>query len=386
MLTTRKNTIMVLILFCGVIFLLGFEAGGFQLALFSATNELGFNRAFIGLPITMQNLSMSIMPLFFGALSDRIGKKPILAIFMAIFVVGCFFAWSSDSALRFLISVFILGLGYGVTECAVTSSISDSFPGREEKFLNLIHCFYCIGAVSSPLLLQFLIDSFSLSWRMIFLICAIIMLALLPILLFTRQVHAAKQIQKQAQINTEKLPVGLLFSFIICIFIYVGAEASIAFFADTIFTLELGTQAFGAYAISIFWGMMGIARFCFGRMKKVPTYTTAISLICLAAIIIAIAFARQEIVMLVLFAIAGLACSSIWPGIVNSSFALNRSASGKIMSFLNLGGGMGAALIPLAIGAIMNAASMPIAFLILTAFTIFAGLFMFRNLKITSQL
>ena len=357
--------------------MLGLQLGGFQLALLSAVKELGIEPAMMGLPITAQYIAISVMPLIFGPISDRIGKKNIIVYFMILFIAGCFVTWQSGSTMHLLVGAFIIGAGASVCECSVTASVSDVFTGEQEKYLNFVHGFFCVGAVVSPLLLQALMDNLSASWRLIFLICAIAMAAILPAILSVRTTPAGNINQPQ-QKNKIENPL-LVFGFAICVFLYVSIEASLTFFADTVFTIELNYPALGALAISLFWGAMGAGRLFFGRLKKMPRNLPVISFFLLASAIIIIAFIRHEILILVLFTIAGFVSSSIWPGIVNAASALNRNASGAIMSYLNLGGGLGSAVIPLAVGAIMDAANMTVSFSVLTILSVIAGIYLLKN-------
>ena len=370
---------LLLTLFCTIIFILGFEIGGFQLALLRSANELGFDGAIMGLPISIQFISLSFFPLVFGPISDKIGKKTIIMIFMAVFTVGCFFIWMSSSISEFLVGIFVMSAGLGVCESSLTAAISDTYPEKGENYINLSQSFLCIGAIISPLVLQTLMDERFLSWRINFLICAISMAAVIPLLIPIKMKTVTKG--KHTKDNNRKENPFLIFGFIICIFIYIGIESSVSYFADTIFTLELNAPAYGAYAISFFWAAMAAGRFYFGRINKIPTYAVAISLFVLGIVLVCIIFFRQEVVMLVLFTAAGLACSCIWPGIVNSAFSLKSSSSGKIMSYLYLGSGIGGMLIPLIFGAIMNLSNMSYSFLLLTVLSFGAGAYMWKNTK-----
>jgi len=372
----EKSKLLILS-YCAILCIVGFQLGGFQLVLLSAIDELGISRAMIGLPITAQFISLCTMPLIFGPISDRFGKKLIIVIFIFIFVIGCLFVWQSGTVIIFLAGAFIIGTGASVCDCSVNASILDVFTGEEEKYMNFALSFFSIGAVISPLLMQALMDNFSASWRLTFLISAAAMAAVLPVIMLVRTTTGpvSKHPRKKQKIENPRLFLG----FTICVFLYVSIEACLAFFADTIFTIELNFPAFGAWAISLFWGAMGAGRLFLGRLKNIPRHAIVVSLFCLALIIGGIILNRNEIVMLVLFAVAGFACSCIWPGIVNAAVALNRTDSGALMSYLNLSGGIGGSAIPLAVGVIMDAANFSVSFLVLIVFSVIAGVYMLKK-------
>lgn len=369
----------MLFAFYAITFILGLEFGGFQLALLRAANELGFDGSMMGLPITIQFLSISLFPLIFGPISDRIGKKKIIAVFMAVFVLGCFLVWTSETTLGFLIGIFVLGAGFGVTECSVTAAISDIYTERSESIINLCQSYLCVGAIVSPLILQVLMDEFSASWRVGFFICMITMAVILPMILYSRfsQTPVLEQLREKIKLEKPLLLLGL----IICFCIYVGIESSVAFFIDTVFTLEMNFPELGAYAISLFWAAMWLGRFIIGHIKKIPKNIVTFSLFAMSVVFVLILFCRQEYVMLVLFFASGLACSCVWPGIVNLAIALNRKASGKVMSYLNLGAGIGGMLIPLLNGMIMNLSGMSVSFLFLIILSIATGAYILKNQK-----
>jgi MFS family permease len=265
--TTSRNPRLVLFAFCAITVVLGIEYGGFQLSLLGSVNELGFDSKMIGLPVTMQFVSACIMPLAFGPLSDRIGKRMILAVFMIVFCVGSIITWQSISTTDFLFGIFLIGAGFSICECLTTAALSDVFPGNEEKYINVIGGFFCVGAVASPLVLQWIMDSFSTSWRVIFLISAVAMAAIIPFVVLSHITPRLKNYQKQQKTKLEH--PFLLLGFILCMFVYIGIESCFGFFADTVLSIELSCPYLGAYAISIFWTAMGIGRFYFGRIKNI---------------------------------------------------------------------------------------------------------------------
>jgi MFS family permease len=121
----------------GLVFFLGIEAGGFQLVLLNVAADLVKSTTMMGILVSVQFIAITVAPLCFGWLADRIGKKIILLVFMPVFTGGCFLAALSNSTMVFMGGVFLLGIGYSVCECIGTSVLSDAFPGREKKYLNL---------------------------------------------------------------------------------------------------------------------------------------------------------------------------------------------------------------------------------------------------------
>lgn len=94
----------VLALLCTVLFFYGFYLGGVQLVISEVSREYGQNAAGMGGLVAAQHVAAVVLPVVLGALADRIGKKPVLCIFAAVFAVGCFLAGLSKN-----LGVYVLG-------------------------------------------------------------------------------------------------------------------------------------------------------------------------------------------------------------------------------------------------------------------------------------
>ena len=89
-------------------------------------------------------------------------------------------------------------------------------------------------------------------------------------------------------------------------------------------------------------------------------------------------FCKQETAMLFLYAAAGLAMSCIWPGIAHTTIAINRNSSGKIMSYLSFGAGLGNVVLPFAQGAIISIVNPMAAFFVLAVLTVAIAIYVLR--------
>lgn len=75
---------------CWMIFLLGFESGGFQLALLKIAREFVLTNTEMGGLVSVQFLAMMIMPVIFGTLADIVGKKKDTAVVFADIYSGLY--------------------------------------------------------------------------------------------------------------------------------------------------------------------------------------------------------------------------------------------------------------------------------------------------------
>jgi len=360
----------------GIAFFLGLECGGFQLVLIQVAEEFALDPVIMGGVVTSQFVAVFLGPLLFGWVSDRIGKKIVLAFGMAFFVVGCFGAFASSALLFFSCSVFILGLGFSTCESVGSSLLSDSFPGKESFHLNIMQCGFSLGAVLSPLIFSRLINAGLATWRIVFLCSGLGYVLIYPLLLLYRNGKAAKTGKGHLETGGSNLGNGdgnleagdghlktgaapvreqsvfspffivLFFSMTICVCI----ESGIGFFADSLFVTEFGNHDLGAYAISAFWFTMSVSRFTYSRLKIKPQTMVITGFLLIFIILVCLLPLRNPHVLLASFFLVGIASGPVWPMILGMGASLNQNRSGTNTSILYAAGGLGGLVIPLVIG------------------------------------
>jgi fucose permease len=338
----------------GLTFFLGFENGGFQLVLLSIVSDFVVSPAMMGVLVASQYTAITLAPLAFGWIADRIGKKPMLVLFMPVFVAGCFLTAVSGSVPVFLCGVFIIGVGYSVCECIGSSAVSDSFPGRENKYLNIMQCTFSFGAVVSPLFFNWLLSGGHFTWRLVFLLSGCGYVLLYPLVLLARCRKAeppAVQGRKPASLTLilrSSFFITLLFSMLA----YVAMETGVAYFADSLFVWEHNNTELGAYAISAFWFSMGTSRFVFAWLKMKSRTMVLLGFSASTALFVLLLLFRDPWLILGVFAALGAMMGSIWPMIVGIGTSSYQEISGTVASILTAAGGFGGALAPVLIGAV----------------------------------
>ena len=126
----------VLALLCTVLFFYGFYLGGVQLVISEVSREYGQNAAGMGGLVAAQHVAAVVLPVVLGALADRIGKKPVLCIFAAVFAVGCFLAGLSKNLGVYVIGTASLGAAIAIKRFLETQKCSGTVilfgcPGEE---------------------------------------------------------------------------------------------------------------------------------------------------------------------------------------------------------------------------------------------------------------
>ena len=211
----------VLALLCTVLFFYGFYLGGVQLVISEVSREYGQNAAGMGGLVAAQHVAAVVLPVVLGALADRIGKKPVLCIFAAVFAVGCFLAGLSKNLGVYVIGAVCVGAGYSVCESVSSAVLSELDAEKGARYINLSQALLSLGAVISPFLVQWLQKSRHASWRLPFLICAAAYTLLALLLLLTVFPKRQTVTQKKAKARTNffrlaRVPAAVFLDLAVC--------------------------------------------------------------------------------------------------------------------------------------------------------------------------
>ncbi|QPM90516.1 Bcr/CflA family efflux MFS transporter [Pseudooceanicola algae] len=130
------------------------------------------SHAMINLTLGAYMVAFAIGMLFWGPLSERTGRKPILYITLAIYVAAsllCAIAFNVESLIAFRV---LQGLAGGGITVIGTSIVKDLFDGRDrEKVMATVMSLVIIAPMIAPVLGAFLLKI--ASWRVIFLVLAV---------------------------------------------------------------------------------------------------------------------------------------------------------------------------------------------------------------------
>ena len=110
-------------------------------------------------------LAQTSTTMVFGKLSDMFGRKPVLLVGVAIFLVGsvlCGLAWSMPSLIGFRL---IQGVGAGAIQPIALTIVGDLYPGRERgRVQGYLSSVWGISSVLGPLAGGLIIQHLSWAW------------------------------------------------------------------------------------------------------------------------------------------------------------------------------------------------------------------------------
>ncbi len=356
----------------GLIFCLGVESAGLQLALLRVSTEFRLSPMMMGTFATVQYAAMLIVQPIFGVVSDKLGKKRIASGGVFVFIIGCLIASIAGAPLTFMAGVFVVGVGFSVVESMLSAAVTDAFPSKAEQYINLTQSLFCAGAMLSPIITNWLITEFGFTWRAAFVMADCGAAALAPFLLttpFAKPLRGALSAEDKGFMPFLFAPFILL---MLSMFLYGGLETGTASFLDSLFTLGLAAPDTGAYALSLFWLAMMLSRIIFGFSS---INARKILLWCYAGVaigLILLAISQTLSISLLAVGMIGFAMGPLWSTLVAFAAKWRPSRSGTAVTLMSAASGSGGALFPLILGTAVEKVSISTAFWI-SAFVAFAA-------------
>jgi FHS family glucose/mannose:H+ symporter-like MFS transporter len=266
-----------------------------------------------------------------------------------------------------LMSLFLLlGLSCGLIEVAIASIVAGKVKEQKAVVMTRLEVFFGLGALLMPAISGLFIR-FDL-WNMSFMVLAVFSLILLLLWKFTnfgeaetiltytnkpnKHQHKANSIDVKGRSGLPKVN-WLVAAFILIFFLYVGAEIGIINYLPTYFgeKFEL-SKSNAAFLVTCFWVSMVIGRLFCGYLAEKLSYKKYVHISILAVIVFMIALSINQVLIfsVILVFLVGLAMSGLFAAnLLYANSIINKDA-GSTTSILISSGGIGGAVVPLAIG------------------------------------
>jgi len=127
---------------------------------------------------TLVNLSLSLFMIFFafgilvwGPISEKYGRKPILLIGLALYVIGSCGCALSTNVIFLILSRVVQAFGGGAAGAVATAMVKDIYAGRKrESVLAVVMAMVVVAPVVAPVLGAIILEY--VSWNVIFWILA----------------------------------------------------------------------------------------------------------------------------------------------------------------------------------------------------------------------
>ena len=315
-----------------IIFINGFEAGGYQASLYSIGQTYDLSVTSMGLFASVELFATMLAPLILGSWADRTKKLKCLLILLGIQIAFAFTLFASNVQLIFILGIFFLGLTTSALQFISIAALAEAYPVSGKRKIGFMTSMYALGALVAPLCVNFYLSR-GASWRIIFLVLTIgSIIAFAGVFALrnarTEEGSAEDDINEG---NAGFVLIGvLLFCVVMCI--YVGYENGFAFFIDTMFTDVLGSSS-GKFALSLFWAVMIPSRVLVGLFAQHAKKILISAIIAIPLITTVIAIMSDATAVMILCVPLGFACGAIYPSVLTTlmQFSGNRKATATAM-------------------------------------------------------
>ncbi len=325
-----------------IVFINGFEAGGYQASLWHIGQEYDLSVTTMGIFASVELFATMLAPLVLGRWADSVRKSTSITILLSIQFVAAVAILLTKANTFFVIGVFFLGLTTSALQFISIAALADAYPLSYSKRIGYMTSMYAFGALVSPLIVNYYLTH-GLDWRTLF-----ALLAIGSIVSFVGIKKAGDELREykiidengSSKVTGEFILVGiLLLCVIMCI--YVGFENGFTFFVDTLFK-EVLKSDIGKFALSLFWAVMIPSRVLVGYFAKYARKIVIVAIVAIPIVTVLISLSSSSIAVLLLCIPLGFASGAIYPCVLNMMVPLagkkTATATGMITTATGVGG------------------------------------------------
>jgi MFS family permease len=148
------------------------------------TDTLGLSATEIGWAGSAYVAGAVLGALFFGRLADRLGRKPLFLVTLAVYLAATLLTALTFDFRSFVICRFLTGFGIGGEYAAINSAIDELIPARVRGFVDLaINGSFWVGAAAGAALSIVLLEPGrfdpDIGWRIAFALGSVLTIAIL---------------------------------------------------------------------------------------------------------------------------------------------------------------------------------------------------------------
>lgn len=283
-----------------------------------------------------------------GFLTERFGRRAVLPLAVVLIVVGLVGLATVPSWGLFLAAAIPFGLGGGAIDGGTNGLVLDLYPTSRGRALNLLHLFFSLGALASPLVVGRLVEA-GVPWQDVILGTAVAAIPL-AVLLAVADLPAGRHAHQRPSGAPRSGLAWPIIALAIAIACYVGSEVGVSNWLVRF--LETATLGLATSALALFWGCLALGRLASARWSDRFDHAVFAAI---ASLVAAVALAAAVVVpslpaSIVLFGVVGFAFGPVYPLIMAVGGDLYPARSAAVSGFLSGFAVIGAIVYPPVMG------------------------------------
>lgn len=283
-----------------------------------------------------------------GILAGRVRRKTILLTAVFLQAGGLALQAATGSWTVFLAAACARGLGSGAIEGGINAVFLDLFPLTRGRALSVIHLFFSLGALSSPLVVGLLAEG-GLRWQLLLLVAALMWVGF-GIFLAAVDLPSDRASSVGPRRTWRLRGEASLVLLGVAIACYVASELGVSNWLVRF--LDQAPLAVATFALSLFWGGLTLGRLLsavvadrFDHVRFATISTTVAS----SALLVAVLTPSLP-VSIALFGLVGFAFGPVYPLVVAIGGELFPGRSSSVGGFLAGTSVIGAIVYPPVVG------------------------------------
>ena len=301
-----------------------------------------------------------------GLLADRLGRRTTLTIGVTMLAGGLLIAGFAPALGVLLFGTCLNGLGFGLTEPALTATISDVAGDAAGRAMTISQMPFGFGALLAPPLVGALLQT-PIGWRGGYLAAALLVMLTSAVLMSAHIPAAtAQRVRGGALIPAVMRPVPILLGVVVAA--YFSMQLGLIGFLAAYLEADYGfTRSVAVTLVAAFWIGISLGRIAGAWLAlRVPAYTLALGSLGLSLLFsVVVAGVPQPAAILAAAALTGVVVGPLFTTVVGIGVRYRPFASGIIAGFMLAMGGVGFAGLSLLTGAVADALSVRAAVAIL---------------------
>ena len=363
-----------------IVFINGFEAGGYQASLWSIGKNYDLTVTSMGLFAAMELFATMLAPILLGRWADSVEKARSISLMLGLQFLGAATILLTRADSLFLICIFFLGLTTSALQFIAIAALADAYPVSGARRIAYMTSMYATGALIAPLVVDLYLRH-GFGWRTLFGLLAVGSAICLAGILSSgskpRETVAAQNGEGSGE-GRFVLSAILLLGVIMCI--YVGFENGFAFFVDTLFTDVLKSSA-GKFALSLFWAVMIPSRILVGHFTRYASRILIASILMIPATMLVLSASSDSVAVTLLCVPLGFASGAIYPSVLTIMLPYAGKNTATATGIITAATGIGGVVFTAMTGFLADRFGLQTAMLVLVSFFIISLLSAVRVIR-----